>query len=314
MKMELDIFREKLLFEIEEFRKSLDSTVPQYYHKIQVHGFCIAALLRKILESATDYGLKEIDIYEKYRDGSSNNTKISLKDLLNNTIHYNSFRQVLSAFQPSSTFKYFEIISDHESQNIYERKIKIEDFINMAEDIAVNDTVILKPLMAYGMSVLKGDMNCTDLNRLSHKFFNLDTHWTLHYVFELIGRIDNITIPNKSISIYFDFYEIKEHKKVVESNGNDVIKLEKVKVSYSEIINKLSMRKFVVMCGRIKGDRYMDTHDGKYEAALKGEKIIPLFMVQPEDFNIKVDTHQGARSYLIASEMMDMLKSIRDQL
>jgi len=95
MKMELDIFREKLLFEIEEFRKSLDSTVPQYYHKIQVHGFCIAALLRKILESAPGYGLKELDIYEKYRDGSSNNTKISLKDLLDSTIHYDSFRQVL---------------------------------------------------------------------------------------------------------------------------------------------------------------------------------------------------------------------------
>jgi len=220
----------------------------------------------------------------------------------------------LLGLQPSSTFEYFEIISDRESQNIYERRIKIEDFISMAEDIAVNDTVILKPLMAYGMSVLKGDMSCTDLNRLSHKFFNLDTHWTLHYAFELIGRIDNITIPSKSISIYFDFYELEEDKKAVQLNTNNVIKLEKVKVSYSEIINKLSMRKFVVMCSRMKGHKYMDTHDGKYEAALKGEKIIPLFMVKPEEFNIKVDTHQRTRPYLIASEMMDMLKSIRNQL
>ncbi|MCG9133404.1 hypothetical protein J5I95_17170 [Candidatus Poribacteria bacterium] len=33
----------------------------------------------------------------------------------------------------------------------------------------------------------------------------------------------------------------------------------------------------------------MDIHDGNHEAALKGEKIIPLFMVKPEDFNIIVE-------------------------
>ena len=85
--MDLNTFREKLSYEIEEFEEYFALGIDEL-DKIQVHVYCIAALLRKIVEIVPDYEGKNILVSESDHQSVVKHVNISLKDILNSTIHY----------------------------------------------------------------------------------------------------------------------------------------------------------------------------------------------------------------------------------
>ena len=139
MKMDLNTFREKLSYEIEKFEEYFALYI-EGLDKIQVHVYCIAALLRKIVEMIPDYRGRNIPVYESDHQGVEKHASISLKDILNSTIHYHYF-QLWSSINRPNSLDYLEIISDWEKEHLNRRKIKTEDFMDIAKEIAENDEV-----------------------------------------------------------------------------------------------------------------------------------------------------------------------------
>ena len=131
------------------------------------------------------YEGKSINVTEYYKSGGGKNSDKCLKDLIDRIIHYVKFSPgIIRSVKPSS-LEYIQVISDwdREKYNIWHRELMLEDFINIAKEIAENDKKVLKSLLTYAIENLERDMNCADPNIISNEYFGVKTHESIVYVF-----------------------------------------------------------------------------------------------------------------------------------
>ena len=85
--MVLQTFREKLSYEIKRFEEFFPYGLAAL-DKLQVHLYCIAILVRKIIEMLPGYEGKNVRVSELYDSGGSGGEDLDmcLKDLINKII------------------------------------------------------------------------------------------------------------------------------------------------------------------------------------------------------------------------------------
>ena len=322
--MDLNTFRKKLSYEISEFEKYLKLDISELSaNMIQLHGYCIAALMRKMIPAIPDYNNRTIPVFEQYDRSTYSHNTITLKRILNSTIHYFKFEKSYSVQymnrvgDGSGDFDYITIVSDHDINdlNLSIREIKTSDFIDIAKEIAYDNMSVLKALLNYAINHLKSDIVQTDRKLLSDINRNVKIHICLLDIFEIIDNTDNYKIPSGKISVFINVSQRirKIYKRITAVRYKSIaVESKKIRVEYSDIIKKLNDRNrgLRFMCGHSYG--YMKRYKYKLNAELQGRKLMPLnrgyfnryFQIEEEEgYNYQVVS--------IAEEVVEMLKQLK---
>ena len=289
--MVLNTFREKLSYEIKRFEEFLPYGIVAL-DKIQVHLYSVAILLRKIIEMLPSYEGKSINVSEYYKSGGGKHSDICLKDLIDRIIHYVEFSPgIIMNFDPSS-LEYIQVISDwdREKHNILHRELMLEDFINIAKEIAENDKKVLKSLLTYAIENLERDMNCTDPNIISDRYFGVKTHKSMVYVFNLVRKISNYKLLDGSITLFFEIEE-----------DNKVIRIEEHEIEYSHIFKYFGRDWHIFI-----GDSYLKTYQKTSDPKLKGNKVVSMYDMSRKNF----ERNKHNKCIIIAENLLDILKQI----
>lgn len=296
--MVLQTFREKLSYEIKRFEEFFPYGLAAL-DKLQVHLYCIAILVRKIIEMLPGYEGKNVRVSEFYYPGKDEDEDLDmcLKDLINKIIHYVKFSPgIMMSFKPSS-MEYIEIISDKEKTQMEYRELRTVDFLNIAKEIAENDRKVLKHLLPYATENLERDMNCTDPSI----HFGVKTRESITYAFRLIRQIGNYKLPDGSITVFFEITE-----------GNESIEIEEHDVEYSDFLEHFGRDWYISL-----GDRYLETYQETYNSKLDGNKVIPIRNKIRHGPNIKgIQYYEGKENnrynkcIIVAENLLDILKQI----
>lgn len=321
--MDLNTFRKKLSYEISEFEKYLKLDISEFSaNMIQLHGYCIAALMRKMIPAVPDYNNRTIPVFEEYDRSTYSHNTITLKKILNSTIHYLKFEKSYSTQYSnrvgdgSGDFDYITIVSDHDinNLNLSIREIKTSDFIDIAKEIAYDNMSVLKALINYAINHLKSDIIQTNKKILSDINRNVKIHICLLDIFEIIDNTDSYKIPSGKISVFINVSQSirKTYKRITSVRYKSIaVKSEKIRVEYSDIIKKLNNRNrgLRFMCG-YKYYGYMKKYRYKLNTELQGKKLISLN--DPiKYFQIEKKEGYNYRIVSIAEEVVEMLKQLK---
>ena len=298
--MVLQTFREKLSYEIKRFEEFYPYGLSAL-DKLQVHLYCIAILVRKIIEMLPGYDGKNVRVSELYDPGGGEDLDMCLKDLINKIIHYVKFSPgIVMSVNPSS-MEYIQIISDKEKAKVEYRELRTADFLNIAKEIAENDRKVLKHLLTYAIENLERDINCTDPSIISGKHFGVKTRESITYAFRIIRQIGNYKLPDGSITVFFEITE-----------GNEAIQIEEHDVEYSDFFEYFGHDWYISL-----GDRYLKTCQETYNSKLEGNKVIPIYNVISHSLNIKgiqyyeeKKNNKYNKCIIVAENLLDILNQI----
>lgn len=295
--MVLQTFREKLSYEIKRFEEFFPYGLAAL-DKLQVHLYCIAILVRKIIEMLPGYEGKNVRVSEIHDPGGGEDLDMCLKDIINKIIHYVKFSPgILMSVKPSS-MEYIEIISDKEKAKIEYRELRTVDFLNIAKEIAENDRKVLKHLLPYAIENLERDMNCTDPSIISGEHFGVKTRESITYAFRLIRQIGNYKLPDGSITVFFEITE-----------GNESIQIEEHDVEYSDFFEHFGRDWHISL-----GNRYLETYQETCNSKLEGNKVITIRNKIPHGLNIKGIAYYEKKKHnkynkgiIVAGNLLDIL-------
>ena len=156
--MRLIIYREKLAYEIEQAQKIIDtSSYPN--QRVQVHIYCIAALLRKIMTRVTTARNIQVKVSETeatipHQLSISSNPQsralpksafkhITLYFLVSRIIHYFEFLPSVMGFDRPDLVR---ILSDKDG-NLNTRELGLTEFLDAARQVVEDDAMLLKDLL-----------------------------------------------------------------------------------------------------------------------------------------------------------------------
>ena len=212
--MRLIFFQEKLKQEIKELEEFIqgDCILSQ---RIQPTIYCIAALLRKILERLPKLGkaIEKVNVIEM-PDWNSPlprviGRSINLPDLLDVIIHYIEFlpSSYSSAVSPLRT-RHITVLSDTDC-GLRRREFAIADFIAVAKQIAEDDALIISCLVPRAKKLL-GEIVHSSSDK---KFIEIKTREILIDFFDVAWKIKEGNWPEGKITIF------REERKGLELMG-----------------------------------------------------------------------------------------------
>ena len=194
--MNLESYREKLSGEICEVKRII-TAADRLDHRIQVHVYCIAALLRRIMLRYPE--AKSINIqteewplaYHGHRGSPPGQATMSLSKLVDRILHYFEF--------VPARLKYplgISVLSDYDS-DLYSREFKLWDFIDAAQRVSEDDQWILPGVLTRTKARLNNSIHCEQTIRE-----NRETMDMLSDLFNLVRRIGIPKLPEGSIDIF----------------------------------------------------------------------------------------------------------------
>lgn len=301
-------FRENLSDEIKKLEELLSKKhLADRGEKIQAHFCSIAALLRKMIAEVPNYEGKNIRVYEGFDKSNIYNLEssyINLKKLTGKIIHHEKLGvgSVMSFGPPSSPpsdMKYMTVMSDQEDTGVYHREFLTEDFINIAKEVAENDRKVLKHVLLNAIKNLEYDIN-QNLADQNYREFCLCGHKTyypvsfgykvynsLMYVSDLMRKVGNYKLPNRTIDIFF---EVKE--------GDKIIQVKECNVEYAYIFQHFGEDLRIDL-----SDRYLETYQNTCNTKLKGSKTITMYGESLEGF----EEGKYSKCVIIAKDLLDLL-------
>ncbi len=276
--MRLCLFREKLNREIKELEALIEGDRILSEH-IQPTIYCIAALLRKILERLPKLydKIENVNVIEaphenKWQAAAPKNIK--LRDLLNAIIHYVDFRPSLHTplLTQSSGYlqtRYITILSDWDTEKLSLREIAIADFIMVAKRIAEDNKLIIDCVLSRATELLgevidsnsdEGflEMSTTDILM---DFFDitskikednwLDSKITIsrresrspEFIEEIEYRVLLQKLVHENFSLFRQFQPYQEHGKVLklvgEKSDREDNRLERIMIRAKDLLYAL---------------------------------------------------------------------------
>ena len=285
--MNLQMFREKMLYEInrlEEFTPFGMFAID----RVQVHLYCISALLEKILEVIPDYGNKNLKEFVLYKKEGGEDRDITIKKLIGRIRHYIEFTYGIKNYDPS-VIDTIDVISDHDLtyENLDLRNISLEEFLNISKEIGKNDRKILKPLLSNTIKILKKDIQFDDKTEERNRFFGRKTVKSIEYLFDLIRKIGDYKLPNGFIT----FFKV-DHSGSIDVEGENI--------DYSFIFKYLQSNWII-----IPDKTYVKAYPNISNLKLKDKKTIPVWNFHDE---FMLDKH--SKYIIIADDLVNMLDQI----
>ena len=138
--MRLALFREKLEYEINQAQDIIDdSSYPD--QRVQVHIYCIAALLRKIMMRVSTAEKMPVRVRENWEPRD-----VPLLFLVNRIIHYFEFLPSVPTAPNLNRLDLVRILSDEDSK-VSRRELSLEAFLNAARHVVEDDIMVLNDLV-----------------------------------------------------------------------------------------------------------------------------------------------------------------------
>ena len=240
------MFRDKLAREIEEVERYLDDSQPVLLdQRIQVHVYCIAALLRKIFtrihEANKTFQIKVKEVGKEI---------LSIRDVpmgrvLNSILHYAEFRPHL--MPPDGAGK-ISILSDRDG-GLLHRSLSVREFLEVARQVAESDDAVAGGLLRYVTKKLDKVVHTGKLSMLDGQ----DLAEALMDVFEIVRNLGWQNVVGGTLAI--QKIEIVKRKNSVEPFTE---RIEIVDVEYKVLFEKLFAVWHYIQIGR-----QFDTRDEK---------------------------------------------------
>lgn len=232
------MFREKLSKEIREVETILQSSgLPS--QRVQVHIYCIAALLRRVMMRLTQFKSFKISVYEvpdrnfpkltpkgnQQQAGYRNvgEVEIQLQTLVNRILHYSKFLPA-TGNGPTIKIKEFITILSDKDKCLRRREIAIENFIGIAKQIAEDDEAVITSLLQHTKKCLGKVVNSSS----EDKFNESETEDALMDFFELAAKTKKDNWPEGKITLF--------HEKM---KGIEMIELQTCEINYKVLCQKL---------------------------------------------------------------------------
>ncbi len=193
-----------------------------------MHLYCIAALLRRILDRLTQFEHYKIRVRER---GNTTyrlyHKEIGLKSLVSIMLHYvEMYPKVWGNFMTGHV-KYITLLSpeDQNKKKLTTREFVLADLLGIAKQIAEDDKRIMDALLKH----TKGELNkvirsCSDENRI----LEIETRDSLEDCFELLRKTGTGNLPDGSITGFRE-----------QRQGVKVVGMQSFKIEYKDLFDNL---------------------------------------------------------------------------
>ena len=223
--MLLSKFRHRLAVEINDLNPLLQPRgLPS--REIQVHLYCIAALLRRILDRLTQFEHHKIRVRERGITANRSHFKeIGLKSLVSIMLHYVDMYPIVRGDFMTDHVKYIRLLSpeDQNNKNLKMREFVLADLLGVAKQIAEDDKMIMDALLMH----TKGELNkvirsCSDENPI----LEIETRDSLEDCFELLRKTSTGNLPDGNITAFRELFQ-----------GSKIVGMQSFEIEYEDLFN-----------------------------------------------------------------------------
>ena len=308
------MFRRKLRIEIAELEHALEfgtHALPE----IQVNIYCIASLIRRIIQRVPIYKGFSVKVIE---DRNRQKKHIKFEKLIDRIIHFHMLSYGWRLSSRPSKFDRIHIISDLDIKDgLSVREISTKDFVDIAKKIATDDNSVLKSLIEYTIDGVEDNLKHHDPSNKNGTIphYGIEIGEALVDVFNLVRKIDfkNKGILTNSVSDneIVIMFEVLENL----SDTSKVIKRESCKITYEQFAyNSGHLWNFVLDSWHI--DIYRDK--SKFEIKDKTIMLLgdPYTILKSDLFcNIGIDPNRKKnriRCMILAEDLLKLLDDFKN--